>query len=212
MSVNGHFTRDLATRVGPLDEVRVAGLPQRRPAPPQVVALHKPKGLLCTRRDERGRPTIYTLLPKKFQNFAYVGRLDRDSEGLLLLTNDGALAERLARPRSKMEKEYLVTLDAPLDPAAIPKLLRGIMIPGGRARAERVELSGEKSVRIVLTQGLKRQLREMFYRVGREVRRLTRVRIGPITLDGLVPGSWRLLAPGEIAALSMPALSQAKSR
>ena len=195
---------ELSTRVSEDDHVRVAGLPVRRPPPTSVVAYYKPRGVVTTHKDEKNRPSLATQLPRAFRQFAYVGRLDQDSEGLLLLTNNGGLADFLARPHNKIEKEYLVTLEAPLDPAKLPKLLRGFPIPAGHARMERVSLVGERTLSVVLTQGLKRQIREMLYRVGAEVVRLVRVRIGPITLDRLAPGQWRQLSAREISSLRKP--------
>jgi 23S rRNA pseudouridine2605 synthase len=201
VAVNGHFVRDLATTVSEEDEVRVAGKALRPPRAPSVVALYKPRGVLSTRSDERGRPTIYGLVPPHMGRLFHVGRLDKDSEGLMLLTDDGILGQALSHPSRKVPKEYEVTLDAPPEPAAIEKLLRGFVIEGGRARMESVHPVAGPVVRVVLSQGLKRQIRLMFYRVGREVLRLVRTRIGPVTIGSLHPGQWRLLSKHEMAAL-----------
>lgn len=201
VSVNGHFVRDLATTVSDEDEVRVAGRALTPPRTPSVVALYKPRGVLSTRSDERGRPTIYGLVPGHMGRLFHVGRLDKDSEGLMLLTDDGMLGQALSHPSRKVPKEYEVTLDAPVDPDATEKLLRGIVIEGGRARMESIHPVAGPVVRVVLSQGIKRQIRLMFYRVGREVRRLVRVRIGTVTLGSLRPGQWRLLTKHEIASL-----------
>ena len=128
ISINGHFIRNLATIVQPGDDVRVAGKPPPRPSPPVYILLHKPKGILCTRSDERKRSTVFDLVPAHFGRLFHVGRLDKDSEGLILLTNDGALSQRLTHPGHEVEKEYEVLLDRPFDAQHTPRLLRGFMI------------------------------------------------------------------------------------
>jgi 23S rRNA pseudouridine2605 synthase len=205
VSINGHFIRELSTTVSEGDQVRVAGRQLSPPMESVVIALNKPKGVLSTRSDERGRETIYSLVPKKFGRLFHVGRLDKDSEGLILLTNDGALSRDLSHPTQKVEKEYEVTLDAPLDAAVIPRLTGGLSIEGRRVRMERVHILVPNVVRVVLTQGMKRQIRVMFFRVGLDVKRLVRVRIGPLQLGALKPGHWRPLQKSEIAALRKPA-------
>ena len=163
---------------------------------------NKPRGFLCTADDEKGRRTIFELLPEKWPRVFHVGRLDRDSEGLMLVTNDGDLALRLTHPRFHVEKEYEVGLDKPFEPAHREKLLRGFHIAGGRAKAEQVGTIKPQLIRVVLRQGLKRQIRLMFYELGYEVVHLKRVRIGAIKLGHLRPGEWRLLTPKELAQLS----------
>lgn len=201
VSINGHFVRDLATTVGEEDEVRVAGKHLHRPQESTLLALYKPRGVLSTRSDERGRPTIYGLVPRSMGRLFHVGRLDKESEGLILLTDDGDLGQSLSHPSRKVEKEYEVTLDGSLDPEKIPKLLRGIPIEGGVGRMVRVHRRGEHSATVVLNQGIKRQIRLMFYRLGLEVRRLVRTRIGTVTLGSLHPGEWRALTQPEIDRL-----------
>lgn len=201
VSINGHFIRDLATQVGPDDDVRVGGKPARAR---QLVylLLHKPKGFVSTRSDERGRRTVFNLVPPHFGSLFHVGRLDKESEGLILLTNDGDLAQRLTHPSHEIEKEYEVTLDRDFDAAHTAKFLRGMMIEGGRARMEEVHPFGPRSLKVVLRQGLKRQIRLMFYRLGYEVKRLVRTRIGPLRLAPLKPAEWRFLTAREVALLS----------
>jgi 23S rRNA pseudouridine2605 synthase len=201
ISINGHFVQDLATIVKPGDDVRVAGKPPPRPARAAYLLLHKPKGVICTRSDERKRTTIFDFVPSHFGRLFHVGRLDKDSEGLMLLTNDGALAHHLTHPAHEVEKEYEVLLDKPFDAEKLPRLLRGIVIESGRARAERVRIVGPALVKVVLRQGLKRQIRLMFLKLGYEVKRLVRTRIGPLTLGTLQPGQWRVLDQREVALL-----------
>ncbi len=201
ISINGHFVRDLATVVQPGDDVRVAGKPPPRPARAAYLLLHKPKGIVCTRSDERKRTTIFDFVPGHFGRLFHVGRLDKESEGLILLTNDGALSHRLTHPTHEVEKEYEVLLDKPFDAAKLSKLLRGMVIESGRARAERARIVGPALLRVVLRQGLKRQIRLMFLKLGYEVKRLVRTRIGPLNLGSLQPGHWRLLDEREVALL-----------
>ncbi|HET7239033.1 MAG TPA: pseudouridine synthase, partial [Terrimicrobiaceae bacterium] len=201
ISINGHFVRDLATVVQPGDDVRVAGKPPPRPARATYLLLHKPKGIVCTRSDERKRTTIFEFVPGHFGRLFHVGRLDKESEGLILLTNDGALAHRLTHPTHEVEKEYEVFLDKPFDAVKLPKLLRGMVIESGRARAERARIVGPAHLQVALRQGLKRQIRLMFLKLGYEVKRLVRTRIGPLNLGNLQPGQWRLLDEREVALL-----------
>jgi 23S rRNA pseudouridine2605 synthase len=124
-----------------------------------------------------------------------------ESEGLLIVTNDGELSLSLTHPRFKIEKEYEVTLDKPFDPLHKAKLLRGFHIEGGRAKMESVEQVSANKLRVILTQGIKRQIRLMMYDCGYEVENLRRVRIGTIRIDKLRAGMWRMLSPKDVADL-----------
>lgn len=220
VTINGQLCQNLATEVTEKDFVKVGSrhiLPEKH----LYILLHKPRGYLCTASDTHERRTIFELLPGSWPRLFHVGRLDRDSEGLLILTNDGDLALRLTHPRYKMEKEYEVLLDRPFDAAAdAPRLLRGVTIEGGRAKAESVRQLSPTLLRIVLRQGIKRQIRLMLYKVGYEVERLIRVRIGPLRLTELRAGEWRPLTGAEVEALSAgekipaagPPASKAKGR
>jgi len=208
VSINGHFIRELATTVEPDDDVRVAGK-KAKSTPLVYVLLHKPKGFLSTRSDDRGRRTIFDLVPPHFGHLFHVGRLDKESEGLLILTNDGALAQRLTHPTHEVEKEYEVVLDKPFDNALAPKFLRGFMLEEGRAKMEELRIINPSVVKVVLRQGLKRQIRAMFYKFGYEVKRLVRTRIGKLSIKNIGPAEWRFLTPREVAALSGPATKKA---
>ncbi len=131
-----------------------------------------------------------------------VGRLDAQTEGLILLTNDGAVAQRLTHPRHKIDKEYEVTLDRPWDRALAPKLLKGIFLDGKRAHIERLHSIKPTRLRAVLHQGINRQIRRMFHEIGYEVKRLVRIRIGNIRLSDLPRGHWRPLTKRELELLS----------
>jgi 23S rRNA pseudouridine2605 synthase len=219
VTINGQICLNLATEVTEKDFVKVGS---RRILPEKhlYILLHKPRGYLCTASDTHDRRTIFELLPGNWPRLFHVGRLDRDSEGLLILTNDGELALRLTHPRYKMEKEYEVLLDRPFNPADAPRLLRGVSIEGGRAKAESVRQLSPMLLRIVLAQGLKRQIRLMLYKLGYEVERLIRIRIGPLRLTGLRVGEWRALTAAEVEALSAeretpaggPLVSKAKAK
>ena len=201
VSINGHYIRELATTVSPEDDVRVSGKPARV-ARPVYVLLYKPKGVVCTRSDERDRATVFDFVPAHFGRLFHVGRLDKDSEGLIILTNDGDLSQRLTHPAHEVEKEYEVVLDRTFDATLIPKLLKGFAIEGGRAKAEHVHVLAPKVIKIVLRQGLKRQIRLMLYKVGYEVKRLERTRIGPLETGDLKPAHWRPLTEDEVTRLS----------
>ncbi|MDQ3625205.1 MAG: rRNA pseudouridine synthase, partial [Verrucomicrobiota bacterium] len=198
--INGRVVVELATRVEPGDSVKVGGRVIQAQETLSAV-LYKPRGYLCTASDERNRRTIFELLPSTWPRVFHVGRLDKESEGLLIVTNDGELSLAVTHPRYKIEKEYEAGIDQPLDPAHREKLLRGFHIPGGRARVERVDLLAPRLLRIILMQGIKRQVRLMLYELGYEVTHLRRTRIGPLKLGRLKPGEWRMLSPREIAQL-----------
>lgn len=201
VSVNGHFHRDLATQVEPGDDVRVSGKPVKVRQLTYLL-VNKPRGYVSTRSDERDRKTVFDLVPRQFGNLFHVGRLDKDSEGILLLTNDGSLSHKLAHPTHQVDKEYEVLIDKPLDPEHQAKLVRGFHIEGGRAKMEKVRIIAPRHISVILRQGLKRQIRLMLYRLGYEVNRLVRVRIGSVTIEKLPPGAWRQLTAKEIEALS----------
>ena len=197
VTINGHRLRELATRVNADDRVIVNGKPVKMPLP-LVAILHKPPGYLCTSTESTKERTIYDLLPTGWPRVVYVGRLDKESEGLLVVTNDGNLAQRLTHPSTKMRKTYIVTLDREFDFALAPKMKKGFPIEEGFARMEEIFRVGPRGLKVVLTQGLKRQIREMFYRLGYEVKRLVRVQIGALTIEGLPSGQHRVLTQDEV--------------
>lgn len=187
------------------DEIRVDGAPLD-PPPGCVVLLHKPAGYATTTADE-GR-VVHDLLPPRFRTrtpiVAPVGRLDRDTTGLLLLTDDGALNHRLASPRTHLPKRYDVTLAEPLrgDEGALfasgTLLLHGETVP---LRPATLEVTGERSARLVLTEGRYHQVKRMFGATGNRVVALHRSALGPVTLGDLAEGAWRTLDAAEVAAL-----------
>ena len=200
VEVNGSRCANLATRVLPDDHVKVDG---RRVVPraPVVVAFHKPRGFVCTRDDELGRPTIYNLLPTTLQNLHHVGRLDLDSEGLLVLTNDGDLSQRLMHPSKAVEKEYLVTANQAFESVHLDQFLEGIYAEGGKLRAKSIDRLSPRRIKVVLEHGAKRQIRVMFEALGYTVIKLLRVRIGQLWLGDLEIGHWAILTPLEVGML-----------
>jgi 23S rRNA pseudouridine2605 synthase len=203
VTVNGQLSTNLATQVAPSDQVKVDGQIVRTQEFVYLL-LNKPADYLTTRSDERSRKTIYDLLPADLPNLAHVGRLDKESEGLLLLTNDGDLAFRITHPKFKLEKEYLVTLDREIEAEDSAKTKKGVYLAEGRARFEAIAKVNPRQVRVVLTQGMKRQVRRVFAALGYKVRRLQRVRIGPLTDLGLRSGQVRFLSRQEVDSLTKP--------
>src|SRR5436190_11966283 len=187
VTINGRVCTNFSTQPGERDHVKVDGKIVHAERT-MTIALHKPAGFVSTRKDLHARDTIFDLLPPKFPRLFNVGRLDAQTEGLLLLTNDGDLAQRLTHPRYKIDKEYEVTLDRPWDQNLAPKLLHGVVLDGQRARMERVQPIRVAKVRVVLRQGINRQIRRMFLELGYRVKRLVRVRVGPLRLGDLPNG------------------------
>jgi 23S rRNA pseudouridine2605 synthase len=201
VTINGQSCRDFSVQPTERDHVKVDGKLVHLERPLYIL-LNKPAGFVCTRRDPHSHDTIFDLLPAKFPRLFHVGRLDAQSEGLLVLTNDGRLAQELSHPRHKIEKEYEVTLDRPWDQALAPKLLRGVFLDGRRAQISRVQPIGSAQVRATLHQGINRQIRRMFYEIGYEVKRLVRTRIGDMRLGDLPRGDWRMMTQAESTRLT----------
>jgi pseudouridine synthase len=201
VSINGRVATELGVRVDPRkDDVRVDGK-RIRPAKSQWYALNKPRGFMSTRSDPEGRRTLYELVPSPMHRLFHVGRLDFDSEGLVLLTNDGDTAHRLLHPRYGVDREYDVELKEQIDDTALEQLRRGVQLDDGRARAHTVRRKGGRRVVLTLREGRKREVRRMFAELGYDVIRLRRVRYGPIRLGDLPAGEWRELDERELDAL-----------
>jgi 23S rRNA pseudouridine2605 synthase len=196
--VNG-ATGTLQTVVSPSDLVEVDG---RRvvPAPLAHFLLHKPAGVVSTARDPRGRPTVVSLVPAE-PRVVPVGRLDADTTGALLLTNDGQLAHRLAHPRYGVEKTYVADVVGRPTPAVVRRLARGVELDDGPTAPARVRLLAPSRIELVLHEGRNRQVRRMCEAVGHPVRRLHRSGYAGLELDGLAPGASRPLRRGEVVAL-----------
>jgi 23S rRNA pseudouridine2605 synthase len=202
VTINGRVCTDFSAQPAPRDHVKVDGKPLHAERPLHIV-MNKPAGFVSNNSDPHARHTIFDLLPPKFPRLFNVGRLDTQTEGLLILTNDGELAQRLTHPRYKIEKEYQVTLDRPWDPALAPKLLRGIFLDGERAVIARLHALTPTRLHVVLRQGINRQIRRMFHAIGYEVKRLVRVRVGTVRLGDIPRGHWRVLTKRELISLSV---------
>jgi 23S rRNA pseudouridine2605 synthase len=211
VTINGQVCTNFSAQPGPRDHVKV----DRRLVhvePPLTIMLYKPAGFVSTRKDAHARDTIFDLLPRKFARLFSIGRLDAQTEGLILLTSDGDLAQRLTHPRYKIDKEYEVALDRPWDPALAPKLLKGIFLDGKRARIERLHSIGPKRLRVVLRQGINRQIRRMFEEIGYQVKHLARVRIRNLRLGSLPRGHWRPLTSRELRLVIPSEVEESRGR
>jgi 23S rRNA pseudouridine2605 synthase len=194
-----------------VSSVRIDGLEVNLDPDVRYYALHKPPGVVTTMRYPQGRPDIRAFLPIDGPRVFPVGRLDRDSEGLLLLTNDGDLANRLMHPSHGVEKEYLAEVEGEPTARQVARVRSGVDLDDGPARAVRARVvaasRGRGAVRLVMTEGRKREVRRLLAAVGLPVTRLVRLRVGPITLDGMSPGDVRPLQRAEIQALTSAASS-----
>ena len=200
VAINGQVCTNFSAQPTQRDHVKVDGKLVHLD-PPLTIMLHKPAGFVSTRKDPHARDTIFNLLPPKFHRLFNIGRLDAQTEGLILLTNDGDLAQRLTHPRYEIDKEYVVTLDRPWDPALTPKLLKGIVLDGKRARIEKIHAIAPARLRAILHGGINRQIRRMFEAVGFRVKHLVRIRVGNLRLADLPPGHYRPLAKRELEVL-----------
>ena len=210
VEVNGETVRTLGTKADPAkDAIKVDGRRLRFDVRLRYILLNKPKGVVTTRKDPERRRTVIDLL-KGVREYVYpVGRLDYESEGLLLLTSDGDLAARLTHPRHEVERVYeAVLVGAPAD-ADLEKLRRGIFLDGSRTAPAQVRRAGtvkqgrQELTRLIVTlhEGRNRQVRRMCASIGHPVRKLTRTRMGPIALGDLRPGHWRDLTEREVRLL-----------
>lgn len=211
VKVNGETITRLGTKIDPkIDTVEVDGR-KLYPGEKEIyLAFHKPPGMLTTVSDPFGRVTIMDFLRDTRQipghtRIYHVGRLDKDSEGLLLLTNDGDLTHKLLHPSMKVEKEYVVTVNGTPPGRSIKALEHGIVLHGRKTQPctiKPMETGLKHATYLVrLKEGRKRQIRHMFHHIGHEVIRLVRTRFGPIELGGLPPGKVRSLSPKEVNAL-----------
>jgi 23S rRNA pseudouridine2605 synthase len=210
VTVNGAVVTTLGAKAVPdVDTVKVDDRRIKPAARSRYILLNKPRGYVTTRRDPEGRRTVMDLLAGVREYVYPVGRLDYDTEGLLLLTSDGDLAARLTHPRHEVPRIYEAIVAGTPSDEAIEELRRGVFLDGRRTseagvtRGATVGKGREQTTKLVLTlfEGRNRQVREMCARVGHPVRTLQRVSLGPLTLRGLPVGAWRDLTPSEVAAL-----------
>jgi 23S rRNA pseudouridine2605 synthase len=200
--VNGEPVLDPARDVNETDAVTVDGRPVHQPRQRVVYAVNKPPGVVSTARDTHGRPTVVSLVPRPLRLYP-VGRLDSDSSGLILLTNDGELAHRLMHPRYEVKKTYLVDVAGPpVGDAALRALRTGVRLEDGPTQPAEVRRVTPNRLEITLREGRNRQVRRMCDAVGHPVRALKRIAFGPLRLGRLAPGDYRQLTEAEVAALA----------
>lgn len=217
VEVDGRVVRELGTSADPeIQEIRVDGTRIRPGRPRRYIALNKPKGFVTTRADPGRRPTVMELLPPALRNLYPVGRLDMGSTGLLILTDDGELAQKLTHPRFGVEKSYLVTVAGQPDKKTLERATRGITVDGERLSLEEVEvlgaradrrlttaepMSGRTRLRVTLRRGKNREIRRLFEALGFPVVDLHRERIGGLSVKGIPPGGFRPLSRAEAELL-----------
>ena len=205
VAVNGAIVSELGTRIdGEHDKVELDGKVVRVRRK-MYAALHKPKGVVCSRQDERGRPTIYDLLPREWSHLHSVGRLDYATEGLIFLTNDGDFSLHLTHPRYGIRKKYIATVEGRVEPATLVMFTQGLWHQGEKLKAEKVRLisatKAQSVAELELAEGKNREVRRLFESQGLTVKRLQRIQIGKIKLGELRPGKWRTLTETEIKSL-----------
>ncbi|MBS1701635.1 MAG: rRNA pseudouridine synthase [Armatimonadetes bacterium] len=204
--VNGQSVTELGVKVTADDEVQVDGK-TLSVAKKYVLILNKPVGVVTTMHDPQGRPTIVQYLPSYGVQLKPVGRLDKETDGLLFVTNDGDIALRMTHPRYGLEKEYQAIVEGVPTEKALDKLRSGVFIDGGKTAPAKVEIvfaddrKNSTSLRITIHEGRKRQVRLMCDAIGHPVMQLTRIRIGPYFVRGLRPGECKLLSQVEVAKL-----------
>jgi 23S rRNA pseudouridine2605 synthase len=202
VTVNGATARELGTKADPAhDDIRVDGRRIKVAEHRRYLLLNKPRGYVSTRSDPERRPTVIDLL-QGINEYVYpVGRLDYDSEGLLILTNDGDLAARLTHPRHGVARVYEARVLGVPDDHDIDRLQKGVVVDGRKTGRADVNVLGPGHLRVTVREGRNRQVRKMCEAIGHPVTRLTRVAIGPITDARLKPGKWRELTEAEVRRL-----------
>jgi len=195
VSVGGRTVTDPAREVDDSSRVAVDGRPLAGAEPRVIYLVHKPLGVVSTARDTHGRRTVRELVPARGLRLYPVGRLDANTSGLILLTNDGELANRLTHPRFEVPRTYRATLAGrPIGERALGELRRGVQLEDGLTAPARVRALGEHEIELTIHEGRKHQVRRMCEHVGHPVRALVRTRFGPLTLGALEPGAWRKLS------------------
>ena len=210
VSVNGERVLIPGTHIAPQrDEITFDGEPVREKPNQIYLMLNKPAGYVTTVRDERGRPTVMALVSDISERIYPIGRLDLDTEGLLIMTNDGDFAHRILHPSHEIEKTYTAWVEGHPNRQAIQRLREGIEIEEGitaAAQVNRVERrAGQSQFKVVIHEGRKRQIRRMFHAIGHEVIYLKRVKIGSLSLGRLPIGKYRFLTPNEVESLGREA-------
>ena len=204
--IDGKVVREQGVQVDPDRHVVEVDGKRVEPSPLRWIALHKPSAVICTRSDPRGRRTVYEHLKPEHEELFHFGRLDFMSEGLVLLTNDGDLAQALLHPSSEVRRRYAITTHGPLPDGLAARLEEGVRLDDGLARAERVTVRPgdgpqQNVVELTLREGRNREIRRMMKALGIKIDALRRLSFGPIELGRLGPGRWRSLSPAEVRSL-----------
>lgn len=205
ISVNGRIIKELGSIVNEKkDKVIYEGKQLFLPSSFVYIKLNKPKGYACSAKDEKGRKTIYDLVKTEERLFS-IGRLDYETEGLIILTNDGDFANKVAHPKYSIEKEYHVTIEGQIKESELAVLRKGVVIDGTRMPSAKVEFisADDKFTKlsVVIDEGMNRQIRKMFDAIGKSIRLLKRVRIGRVRLGGVKRGDFRDLTDEELNSL-----------
>jgi 23S rRNA pseudouridine2605 synthase len=207
VTVNGVTVRELGTKADVAqDDIRVDGVRVRPPQAAVYLVLYKPKGVVTTRHDPEGRSTVMGLVPSVAGLFP-VGRLDVTTEGLLLLTNDGAFAERVSHPRYEVPRVYEAKVRGVPDEVTLARLRKGVRVEGERMHVDRVrvvEAANNSWLEVTLHEGKHHEVRRLLEAVGHPVSKLKRIALGPLSLRGLKPGEFRHLTPSEVKAFLKP--------
>ena len=205
VTVNGKLILDPSFEIQANDDIRLDNQKIKLNSDLTTILLNKPKGYLSTKSDEKNRKTIFELIPNK-PPLNHIGRLDMDTTGAILLTNDGNLAQFLMHPKNKIEKEYVATSDQYINDKTINKVRKGIFIGSGQKGKAKIvsqeKMKGKVEIRLILKQGKKNEIRRIFKFLDLNLFSLKRLRIGEINLGGLPVGSWRLLSKKELKYLS----------
>lgn len=205
VAVNGKVVNELGTTINEKkDKITIEGRVVTLPSSFVYIKLNKPKGYACTTNDEKGRKTIYDLVDCKERLFS-IGRLDYDTEGLIILTNDGDFANRVAHPRYSMVKEYRVTVEGEIKESELAVMRKGVVVDGERMPSAKVEWlsfeNGFTKLSVAIDEGQNRQVRRMFEAIGKSIKLLKRVRIGGVKLGGLSRGEYKDLTEKELNLL-----------
>ena len=205
VTVNGKLILDPSFEIQANDDIRLDNQKIKLNSDLTTILLNKPKGYLSTKSDEKNRKTIFELIPNK-PPLNHIGRLDMDTTGAILLTNDGNLAQFLMHPKNKIEKEYVATSDQYINDKTINKVRKGIFIGSGQKGKAKIvsqeKMKGKVEIRLILKQGKKNEIRRIFKFLDLNLFSLKRLRIGEINLGSLSVGSWRLLSKKELRYLS----------
>jgi pseudouridine synthase len=205
VTVNGKLILDPSFEIQAIDDIRLDNQKIKLNSNLTTILLNKPKGYLSTKSDEKNRKTIFELIPNK-PPLNHIGRLDMDTTGAILLTNDGNLAQFLMHPKNKIEKEYVATSDQYINDKTINKVRKGIFIGSGQKGKAKIvsqeKMKGKVEIRLILKQGKKNEIRRIFKFLDLNLFSLKRLRIGEINLGSLPVGSWRLLSKKELKYLS----------